>query len=251
MNLDAPKRVIRIERDELARNFNEREDVNVSLLSKIDICSYEAELPVLIERYGLPKDIDEGDTFIQSPYDPKVYWRIEDYEDYTIRQKNNKMVEIAQLLGIKHYSCEVQLLELKKRQIDVNAKGGYKLVTADASVKSSIEESMKQTYKMENEWQGKRPTQEKYKEALQIAKEYGLYNDPTVNNLLKMCDPSKENKLGKQKISYSINTDINKNLDIACNIASSAGLFNINAEFESKMEFHKELVVHFTMEFSY
>lgn len=250
MNLNAPKRVIRIERDELSRTFPKNPDIPVSMKKQIDICSYEDELPALIECYGLPKDIDEGDTFIQSPYDPKVYWRIENYEDYTIRQKNNKMVEIAQLLGIKSYSCEVQLLELKKRQIDVNAKGGYKLVTADASVKSSIDESMRQTYKMTNEWQGKRPSQDKYEEAIQIAKEYGLYNDPTVNNLLIMCDPSKNNKLGKQEISYSINTDINKNLDIACNIASCTG-FQVNAEFESKTEYHKELVVHFTMEFSY
>ena len=49
MNIDNPKNVIRIERDELALNYKYRE--GGEFLNNIDICSYEYEFPELNRRY--------------------------------------------------------------------------------------------------------------------------------------------------------------------------------------------------------
>ena len=122
MNIDNPKNVIRIERDELALNYKYRE--GGEFLNNIDICSYEYEFPELNRRYDFhPIEFvpQVGDTYVKNPFGENVYIKIEYFSDYILECKSNCISNIARLLGASSYSFEIEVEDISNRSWDLKA----------------------------------------------------------------------------------------------------------------------------------
>lgn len=238
------KPVVRIERDELARNFKYRDNADsvrdISIVSVDDISKYSE----------LPQKASIGDTFIQSPFDSSIYWTIEEFEFNTIRQKAAKMVEIAQLLGVKHYEYEGKLESLQEKNISFDADGKYKTISSDIKITKEEKERIENKYHGKNDFVGlSRPSEEEHKQAIELAKKYGLYNETDVNNLLMLRDPKKRNQQTHLDVQFDSTSEANRSLDIAFKLNVMPNVFNLNASFHESTKFVKKINIHFVLDF--
>jgi len=251
MNTEFPQKVLRIENDLFAENFSDREEAEK--INDIDVCSYETELPEIIEKFCLPPDISIGDTLVRSPYDKETYWHIEDYEDKVAREKASIILQIAQLLGANHYSYNSHLKSMEERCSEFNADGTYKVVDVSVDVKKKEEEIIKGAYTDADDFPNapERPSQEEFNEAMSLAKVSGLLGEPDVKALLKVCDPSKRNRLGQRKVIFSASTEANKALDIAFKLNVMKDVFKLNAGFHNSTKFVKSMQMTFIFTFPY
>jgi len=249
MDLNNPCKILRIEDDFLSNNWQDRE--GSEKLFDIDVCSIEGEVDELRKTHNLPIDITKGDTLIRSPFDKKTYWRIEDYENNVISGKASIMLEIAQLLGAKHYHFECNLESIEERCNKFDMKGQYKVVKVTTSVKTEEEEKLKKQYNETNDFPNgyKCPTQEEYDKAKSIAVNSGLYGENDVKVLLDLCEPSKRNRIGERKVSFSVSTETNKAFDIAFNLNIMSDKFDLNDGFQRSIQYVKSMQMAFVFKF--
>lgn len=251
MDIEHPKKILRIENACLAENFLDREESEK--VGDVDVCSYEDELPVLVEKLCLPPDIYIGSTLIRSPYDKEIYWDIEDYEEKVTRAKAAMILQIAQLLGAKEYEYSSSLKSIQERSSEFNADGTYKVVSVSLEIKNQEKEAIAGKYSDKNIFPNapERPSQEDHQDALKLAKQTGLYGEPDINSLLKLCDPSKKNRLGTRIVEISASTESTKALDMAFGLNVMPDIFKLNAGFKRSTQYIKSIQMTFTFKFPY
>lgn len=251
MEINAPKRILRIEDTALAENFYDREESEK--IGDVDVCSYEYDFPKLQESLCFPPDVYVGQTLIRSPYDKTIYWDIENYEENVARQKASVLLQIAQLLGAKEYEYTSNLKSMQQRSSDLNADGTYKVVSVEASVKKQEEERIAGSYSDHDVFPNppERPSQEEYEEAIKIAKEAGLYGEPDVKSLLELCNPFKRNRLGPRKVKISASTEATKALNMAFGLTAMEGIFKLDAGFKRSTKYIKSIQMTFTFKFPF
>lgn len=244
MDNNVLKPVVRIERDELARNFKFRD--NADYVQDISIVSVED-----ISKYSeLPQKASIGDTFIQSPFDPSIYWPLEKFEFNIICQKAAKMVEIAQLLGVAHYEYSAILETLQEKKIDFEADGKYKMVSSGIKITDEERKRTENKYHGKNDFLGlSRPSEEEYQQAIELAKIYCLYNETDVNTLIKLRDPQKRNLQTHYDIQFDSTSEANRLLDIAFNLNIMPNVFNLSASFHESTKYVKKINIHFVLDF--
>lgn len=243
MNIDNPKNVIRIERDELALNYKYRE--GGEFLNNIDICSYEYEFPELNRRYdfhpiGFVPQV--GDTYVKSPFGENLYIEIEYFSDYILECKSNCISNIARLLGASSYSFEIEVEDISNRSWDLKAGMSYSSVSAELQVKRATQEKLNKRFADRKLYShGRRPTAQEFREAEDFAKQYGLYTDNKVKALLNERNPNSANMVRQMCVTFSLSQEMNQSLDIAFKLNAMKGVFGLNAAFNEATEQKKTI----------
>lgn len=249
MNTKQPKDVIVLQHDELAYHPERYPEYAPEYFDNIDVCSLEYDLPSLRDNNYefLPRDTtpSAGDTFVRSPYDPKVYVNVSALKDFVIQQKCTCLFDIARTLGAKEMKVTFIVEQVNSREWDASAKVKCKLIKCDASVKREEEDKLNRSFAIESTLIGKTITIEDWERARKKAESYNLIADPTVKNMLNALNPLENggNHDLTQHISFSMSAETNKSLDVAFNLNSATGIFKLNADFHSSTKYRYETVV--------
>lgn len=235
------KPILHIEKDNVAGSAHYYQDWNV-IKRTTDVCSLEYD----IEKYQpyLPVGTipQEGDTYILNPFTKEKYMKVEDYQDYVLRMKQTYISEIAGLLGAKSYSFKMETTSVKERKIE--ADGSVSNLTFDAEVKFQKEktEMLNRAYQMEMEFQSPQiPSIDTYGEAVKRAKEYGLYSELEIQNLLNKRQPGSVNPMSKFHVRFSLSEELNNDMDMAFNLKLFK-TFKASARFEETIKYRYEII---------
>jgi len=240
--------VIRIEHDEKSMNWEWHP--NSEKVGNVDVLSYEYEVPELISKGILPKNVQTGDTFLLSPYDDK-YILIQDYEREVMQDKANRVAEIARRLGALHCHYEICVVEMKETTSDVEVYAGCKYVNVDVNVKNEEQNKMKNSIRVTSSYPNARiPSIADYKGACQYAKDHNLLRDSGVHPLLEGRNPETTNMLGEQGISINLSSDSQSVLDIAANLSILKGVFSLGFKYKDSFKYRKTVMMNINYKFA-
>lgn len=160
-----------------------------------------------------------GDTFLLDPFHRDSYVDIKNFDDFILKQKFSCISDIALLLGAESFKYRIEVTECSKRSIEAN--GELKTIKFDANASVSIEHSKKlnssysdsQTYDSPGI-----PSSEDYCKAVEKAKEFSLYYEPDVRELLNKRNPDQSNHLKTRHVVFSLSKEINMSKDMAFNL---------------------------------
>lgn len=251
MNCNNPKQVIRIESDPVSINYKYYDETKL-LSHQVDVCSYEYELTTLKDRYNfMPAERIPclGDTYIKDPFDNNSYIHVTEFQDFILRSKQNCISKIASLLGASKYRFEIEVQKAERREWDINANGGYKVVDCGLNIKNKRSEELKQAYSIENSYEKTGDFSIKnYEEAIKYAQQFNLYSDLDVRALLEQRHPDSFNKLKCREVKFSMSKEINSGLDIAFTLNATPA-FKLDVAFKNATEYKESLVGKLRIEF--
>lgn len=229
--------VLRVERDELANSYEFYPQC--SELNNIGVLSVEYDLPIL-KKLGYtfsPEHVNPtvGDTYIRDPFNKKHFIRIEDFTEEVIKVKQNCILRIVALLGAKDIELSVNVIRSEAREWQGKVSGKYKVTQAEIDIDRQKTMVMAQKYSTKSHFEPS-ITGEGYSQAVALSKEYGLYNETEVNTLLSWFAPDSNVKLTSHEIHFSMLNELNDSLDIAFNLNTMGGVFNLTTQFKRSVE---------------
>lgn len=178
---------------------------------------------------NLNKDngLTEGMVLIRHPYIKDAFIDVTCLEKEILKLKLQAMKSIGLKLGAKdiHIRCVLNTSEL--RNFNASAKASGWGVTAEANVEKNKSKYEGSEYRID--WKGNTipMTDDSYKEAMEIAKEYGLYSEPRIATLFKDRDPQHP-ATGTFSVYASAMNESNERLNVAVS-ASYLASFSFQA----------------------
>jgi hypothetical protein len=231
MNTEFPCKVLQIESDEHSFNYKYQPNYREDLFNDIDICSINYDVPELMKKFSFDIDPKLHETFIKDPFDDHKYIKMENFQDYIIKEKFDATSDIARLLGAKSCKFSIEVLSAKKINWEVEAGGKYKFVDISLDVKKEKQESYNKQYKIEKSYSnGHRPSLNDYEKANQKAKQFGLIHDLDVKSLINERNPNDSNIIMSRFVKESLTRETNSSLDIALNL-SILDKFNLGSDY--------------------
>ena len=234
-------KVLQIERDELSRNYKYYDDADE--IKDIDICSYEYDLPALKEKmtfYPLEKNPNIGDTYILDPFCANRYILAEYFSDEILKSKRHCISDIARFLGAKHFHFSLEIVRTKKRKYNVDVEAEYAKVDGNLGVDLKRQKKLNSKYSLDEDCQGAFD-EEEYHKAEELAKQYGLFNEPDIKSLFIGRDTQSKNKILHRKCEFFMSNEINTSLDIAAKLKIMKDVFSLSADFNKTVK-NKEII---------
>lgn len=178
---------------------------------------------------NLNKDngLTEGMVLIRHPYIKDAFIDVTCLEDNILELKLQAMKSIGLKLGAKAIHIKSVLKTSELRSFSTSAKASGWGVTAQGDVEKNKSKYEGSEYRID--WEGNTipMTDDSYKEAMEIAKEYGLYSEPRIATLFKDRDPQHP-ATGKFSVYASAMKESNERLNVAVS-ASYLSSFSFQA----------------------
>ena len=234
--------VIILEKDKLALSYKYED--NAKFLNGITVCSYEYDLPKLLEKYAFyPYDKPSiGEIYIRNPFDESVFISIDSFQTYVIQEKSTCISDIVRLLGASSFHSEFEISSVKERVWSSDNKVTYKTVQADLSMKQECINRLNIKSETNMEYDVKAFSQEDFQKAICKVNKYKMQSNPDVRALLKQRDPQNPPLLKKANFSVSLSHEVNSSLDIAFKLVVMSGIFNLSSNFKSSVKERYELI---------
>ena len=237
-NNDIEKDVIYIASDEVAKSYKWF-DYSDKLSPNVQIISIE-DISIILEKgYNLPRKIIEGTVLVRSPFDCTSYFDINKSEDLIIREKISGISKIAQQLGARKLIGSVEFTEEEILEKDINGNIHYKAVDIDMRRKIEEQERCQKRYQLEVDFPIAKYTDETYSKAMTLYKQYNMYEDVEVRDLIDMRKPGELNPLGRQKVHLSLLSEVNNSKDFAASLTVMGGVFKIGASTQKTVSTKK------------
>lgn len=235
------KPILHIEKDNVAGSAHYYPEWD-AIKRTTDVCSLEYD----IEKYQsfLPVGTipQEGDTYILEPFTKEKYMKVEDYQNHVLKMKQTYISEIAGLLGAKSYSFKMETSSVKERKIEADGSVSNLAFEADAKFRQEKTEALNKRFHMEMEFQSPQiPSIDTYETAVKKAKEYGLYSELEIQNLLNKRQPGSTNPMSEFHIRFSVSEELNNNMDMAFNLKLFK-TFKASAQFEETIKYRYEII---------
>gem|GEM_PF-4606124 len=218
------------------KEWNPQKEISLELLDDIpnlkELGFTFNQNPILSEK-GLS-------TFIQDLVDPNHYICIKNYTEDCIQNKQKRVAEVLQDLGIHEYYIEskwetyARVGSTNERKIDTEVKETRGLFNGlfkkDNTSKTKISAEFHKTFYSINSFEGRQSiSMEEWKRACENAKRYGLLNE--IEDIINKRNPSKQNRFLYNENYYNIGGQINVNI----NLASTLSVLSCFNEVDSKM----------------
>lgn len=242
MEIDKLNDVIILEKDELALSYKYED--KAKFLKGITVCSYEYDLPELLERYTFyPYNKPNiGEVYIRNPFEESVFVPIDTFQTYVLRDKSNCISDIVRLLGASSFHSEFEIRRVEEREWSSDNKVTFKAVQADLSIKKERMNRLNIKSEIDMEYDVKAFSQEDFQEAIRKVSKYKMQSNPDVRTLLEQRNPQNASLLKKAKFAVSLSHEVNSRLDIAFNLTVMSGIFNLSSDFKSSVKERYELV---------
>lgn len=183
--------------------------------------------------------ITEGMMLVRNPNKKDEFIDVTRMEEVILQEKLLTMKSIGLQLGAKdiHINCVLSLCE--ERGYNVKANPSFWKVTVDSNVTENQHKYEEKKYIVRVDGNKTPMTEDSYKEAVNLAKEYGLDKDPQINSLLKDRNP-KNPATGTFHVSTSAIKECNGVLDIAVS-ASYLSAVNLKTDVANSCSIRKEI----------
>lgn len=195
-----------------------KEKKELSKFSGSFLSPYEAKEMETTQGVEFP-EIRENVIFMLDPTVKNKYIiRTESSDADIVERRINAIEVIVSLLGGKNFKIisERKANKSKETQVEVKVNVDTPKVGAnnDINVGTNITQSGEINIVATAEFKGEY-SEENYFKAEAIAKQYGLFNEPTISSLLMTRHPDNCNEILKK--TYSVNTckDLKENLEVA------------------------------------
>lgn len=231
--------VILIAQKEKATNWQYR-DGHDKLSPSIDILS-ESDLPsigVTLLPQGVTPQRDM--VFAKHPFCENVYIEASSYEDYMHENRILGIIRIAHLLGASKAEFEYSIDKFQLRTLDSNNNVEYKVAKIDAKLKQEYQEKCNKYQKRFNEFKGMSMSKDAYQRAEKEAKNFYLYEDPYVNELLQYRNPKFENPVLTHEIIVKISQYLNNKMDAAFTL-NIMKCFKLGTKLKTTLEKRTEI----------
>lgn len=228
--------VIYITTEERAKNWewekdSEKIDKRVQFLSREDLMSISKR-----ENWNIPPKCFENDVLVRYPYQSNKFIFLKDIEGFR-NDKFMKICEIAQILGASAYKVNAETIKIERRKRDTSVAGVYKTIKAKLSIKRDKELKESYNFKRMDLLKGDNViTDNSYEEAVQRAKEYNLYEDTCVQDLLHKRDPKNGNISYVSNLQCVLTKEENSALDIACSLDVLPKAFSLDSNVKELVE---------------
>lgn len=230
------------------------------------------------KMYGLPeeivgtvlfikiKDLDKAqkllhtspiinETYIRSPYDDDMFFKIEDYEIESWKAKIRHISNIARILGATSATFNMQVGNKQCRNKHGDVKGGSDPV-GNISINFTKEEQQQLQAIIQSNLQfssaASIPSEEEYEEAVFLAQSHNLYygTDGTqVRQLLDNRKPQTRNPLTQWDFHTNLCSETNSDLKLAANLAIPSLCLKIDSDFENAIKYVKTVQVDVSFNF--
>ena len=231
-NINDNTRIIRIAYDELSRNYkydkqSKSLDSHVQIVSINDINRYLDHDNIKLVGVYQPC---EGQILMRHPFAPNTFIDASMSPMDLFQDKVNKMGIVLQRLGVKSISGKARWIETKKREIDADGNIGIKSVGASGSFHTEETHDEYSDISISKSYPNAQLTQNLYSQAIDIAKQYGLYNDSQISALIESRNPALgSNVQGQEQVSVELSKEYNELTSIA---------FSLNVLKIFKIDFH-------------
>lgn len=242
------KPILQIESEEVAYamkyKFYKLPDPHIQVCSIKDVIQLQQE--GILQPNAL---IQEGDTWIKSPYDDK-YISIRDYEFVVTKDKMNYIANIAQYLGATGVDIKVGWENEEERTIDVNGNINYKVVDVNGGYKKIDAVDIKNRYQVIMENLHGPFNVATYQRALEYAKEHRINDDSDIQSLFVARDICHGMVYGgDKKVTIEMSNDLNKNLEIAAKLQVMSNIFSLDTAFKEITKTRKIFKIDFIFKF--
>ncbi len=237
------KDVILIDTDERSRNYNwggraDKLDRNVQIVSIDEYIDKSEQLRK--QGYDLPSLVDRGTVLIKDPFYSNIYHLAQNAEMAIYRNKYLKLIQILGLLGAKSFNCEVEIRNLRKRDIDAKGNVKFWMVDMDASMKKEEENKIKRSFQTETKWERTEYKTEDYEKAREIANNLKL-NSGDVKSVIENRNPQGK-LIESSRISFVVSEETQNLLDAAFTL-KCCKFFSMSASFSETVSISKTVRV--------
>lgn len=241
--------IIRVTYDERSRNYKYEDGYN-SLDRRIQIVSID-DIDNFLKHDNIkllncqPR---EDQILMRHPFEPNTFIDANISPFDLFRDKFEKVADILADLGVKFVSGEAEWVGTEKHEIDAS---GY-VKTTPVKIEGSyqdIEKSKKISSLSIKEWyKGVPPTQDKYLQAIERAKRYGLYNDIDVKSYLEKRNPARCNELTNKELEFFLSSEYNELTSIAFSL-NVMNVFKLGGKYQENIETVNTVKFKLTVEF--
>lgn len=186
------------------------------------VTPYEME-SLKSEGFEMPM-IRENQIYLLHPYKRKYIEFTEKGEDDIVLERINRLETILSYLGGKNMRVLSESLELndKSRMVEVHAGVDHPVAGGEISVENDDNQKTTDETRVETKscWPGFY-TIEGYRKALELAKQYKLDTDSTVEGLLLQRGPDHPNPIKEKEYSVDVRGDLEQMRNIAVDIKAN------------------------------
>lgn len=220
--------VIHITSDEHSRNW--KYDQNHKKVSnRIQIVSIDDIPSIRSLNIQLPSHLYEGDILVRHPYEKNTYIHASNAAFEIRFSKYCKIREIAQKLGAEGCIIEEAIEDIEERSLTINGDVSYNMIKSSLNIKEKDALKKAMGINIKNKFDGKRIiSAESYAGAIELAKEYDLWNDSMIKSLIGMRNPNQENQLIEDSLRFNMTKEANSLLDAAFSLNVLNGIFNLD-----------------------
>lgn len=220
--------------------------------------SYTPDFPKLKEL-GLtfectPSLMEKGfSTFIQDVVDPNHYICVKKYSENCIQNKQKKVAEVLQDLGIHQYVIDsyweftagLGMESNSSAYVEIKSErhfNGGKIKRKNTDT-TNITAKMHERFFSYNKFEGRKSiSEEEWRRARENARRYGLLSE--IEDIINKRDPRKANKFLFNEDFYNIGGQINVNIKLASFLSFLSCFQNMSGstELTSLFDFNTELM---------
>ncbi|MBO4333317.1 MAG: hypothetical protein J5875_09170 [Paludibacteraceae bacterium] len=198
---------------------------------------------------NLNKDngLTEGMMLIKHPYIKDAFIDVTRMEDEILELKLQAMKSIGLKLGAKEIHIKSVLKISELRNFNASAKASGWGVTVEGNVEKNKSKYEGNEYRIDWTGNSTQMTESSFQEAMQIAKEYGLYSEPRIATLFKDRDPHHP-ATGTFTVFASAMKESNERLNVAVS-ASYLTAFSFQANVANSCTLKNEITLETTFTF--
>lgn len=197
---------------------------------------------------NLNKDngLTEGMMFIKHPYIKDAFIDVTRMEDEILELKLQAMKSIGLMLGAKEIHIKSVLKTSERRNCKGSGKASGWGVTVEGSVEKNKSKYEGNEYRIDWTDNSTPMTEDSYKEAMRVSKEYGLYSEPRIATLFKDRNPQHP-ATGTFSVYASALKESNERLNVA--VSASYLSFGFRAEVANSCTLKNEIILETTFVF--
>lgn len=188
----------------------------------------------------------ENEIFYYNPFQQIYLTQSDDLNTQFYNAKLLCYINVFRYMGAISVSGEVGSIRSSKSKKEMNVNAKYENVGVGSDVKSSKEEEIRKSLKINRTFVGNLiKSKEEIKDYIS---KFDLWNDMEIKSLYDQYKI--ENKLtGSYEREISLASDLNKSLDIAANL-NYAKIFQLDSTFKSIIENRLEVLFKINVQFS-
>lgn len=191
------------------------------------------------------QNVQYGDTFLRSPYNDNLFYRVEEYKEKVYHEKQYLVLNLLQCLGARTVSYETYVESISEREISNELKVEARV--AKLSLDTQAEQLIQKKY-AEKKILTIEGGKINWDEAKKLVAEHHLAQDSFINFLMNLRKPGVINACQQYEQVCSLSSEADSILNIAVNL-NAIKVIKVSDKFTQVTRQKEDLKTRFTVQF--